>query len=52
MERKIGTEKIIRLFSFNYKFTSNMKILALLLVMQNIRLLVNFDEKYLHNLII
>ncbi len=36
----------------NNKFTSNLKILALLLMMRKIALVVKFSEKYVHNLII
>ncbi len=37
---------------FNNKFPWNLKILALLLMMRKITLVVKFDEKYVHNLII
>jgi hypothetical protein len=36
----------------NNKFTSNLKIFALLLVMRKITLVVKFEEKYVHGLII
>ncbi len=49
IERKVvhvGAEKIITLYFF--KFPSNLKILALLLMMRKITLEVKFDEKYVH----
>jgi hypothetical protein len=42
----VGAEKIITLYF--QQVTSNLKILALLLMMQKITLEVKFDEKYVH----
>ena len=49
IERKVvhvGAEKIITLIYI--KFPSNLKILALLLMMRKITLEVKFDEKYVY----
>jgi hypothetical protein len=49
IERKIvhvGAEKIVPLYL--YQVPSNLKILALLLLMRKITLEVKFEEKYVH----